>query len=69
LREGHDQADLVSLIEPIAAEWDGCWFDAPGGAIDVGQALRNAAVRLQAGEAIASEAPRAESERRSQEPH
>lgn len=33
----------VPLIEQIAQQWDGCMYDAPGGEIDIGQAIRSAA--------------------------
>ncbi|WP_186019897.1 hypothetical protein [Burkholderia gladioli] len=42
-------AGLPSVIEKIAEQWDGCFFDAPGGCdIDIGEAIRAAAKRLDA---------------------
>ncbi|WP_186076368.1 hypothetical protein [Burkholderia gladioli] len=42
-------AGLPNLIEKIAEQWDGCFFDAPGGCdIDIGEAIRAAAKRLDA---------------------
>lgn len=35
--------ELPALIEQIACEWDGCMYDAPGGAIDIGDSIRRAA--------------------------
>lgn len=52
-------AGLPNLIEKIAEQWDGCFFDAPGGCdIDIGEAIRAAAKRLDA----APGAPVAEAE-------
>lgn len=36
-------AARMPLIERIAEQWDGCMYDAPGGEIDIGQAIRSAA--------------------------
>lgn len=42
-------AGLPNVIEKIAEQWDGCFFDAPGGCdIDIGEAIRAAAKRLDA---------------------
>ena len=30
----------LDVIERIARDWDGCEFDAPGGHIDIGDAIR-----------------------------
>jgi hypothetical protein len=37
---------LNNLIEQIAVEWDGCEFDAPGGMIDIGDAIRRKGLPL-----------------------
>ena len=37
--------DAARLIDAIAAEWDGCMYDAPGGAIDIGEAIRRTAMK------------------------
>lgn len=39
-------------IELIAQQWDGCEYDAPGGSIDIGEAIRTAAKRLESREAL-----------------
>ncbi|MCQ0033621.1 hypothetical protein [Burkholderia glumae] len=50
-------AVLPDVIEATASQWDGCFFDAPGGCdIDIGEAIRAAAKRLEA----APDAPVAE---------
>ncbi|MEJ8837640.1 hypothetical protein [Ramlibacter sp. AN1133] len=46
--------DIESLVEEVAKEWDGCLYDAPGGDIDVGEAIRRVVQkRLQPQEASA----------------
>lgn len=37
-----------SLVETLAAQWDGCEYDAPGGLIDIGDAIRRAGLPLAA---------------------
>lgn len=37
-----------SLVETLAAQWDGCEYDAPGGLIDIGDAIRRAGLPLEA---------------------
>ncbi|MEY4429336.1 MAG: hypothetical protein RLZZ182_2025 [Pseudomonadota bacterium] len=48
-------AELAPVIEEIAAQWDGCTYDAPGETIDIGDAIRRAGKRLMA--AVPSDAP------------
>lgn len=40
-----------SLVETLAAQWDGCEYDAPGGLIDIGDAIRRAGLPLAASQA------------------
>lgn len=44
-----------SLVETLAAQWDGCEYDAPGGLIDIGDAIRRAGLPLAASQAGAQE--------------
>ncbi len=37
-----------SLVETLAAQWDGCEYDTPGGLIDIGDAIRRAGLPLAA---------------------
>ena len=36
---------VIDIIDQLAREWDGCEYDAPGGAIDIGDAMRTAGFR------------------------
>ena len=38
--------DMGQIIEQIAEQWDGCSYDAVGGTIDIGGAIRSAGKRL-----------------------
>ena len=35
-----------AIIEQIAQQWDGCKYEASGGDIDIGEAIRSAAKRI-----------------------
>ncbi len=54
-------ASEAPIIEEIARQWDGCAYDAPGGPIDIGEAIRTTAKRnsvAQASEAVRDSAKR-----------
>lgn len=36
---------MIEIIDELAREWDGCEYDEPGGAIDIGDAIRTAGFR------------------------
>lgn len=41
---------MNDLIEKIAQQWDGCKYDAPGGSIDIGAAIRATAAKHVSGQ-------------------
>jgi len=49
------QASEADIIEDVAKQWDGCIYDAgPGGDIDIGKAIRNAASKHKGHRALKS---------------
>jgi hypothetical protein len=38
--------EVQGTIEDLAQQWDGCMYDAPGGEMDIGQAIRQAGERM-----------------------
>lgn len=44
-REVLERAQVIDLIDQLAREWDGCEYEAPGGPIDIGDAIRTAGYR------------------------
>lgn len=52
--------DVQHVVDKLAQQWDGCMYDAPGGEIDIGAAIRQACDRMlkqRSGDASVAQSP------------